>query len=100
MEKTFFGGYVVNRESERALGNFEWPFPPRDQRPRPVVLATSGGGEDGSHALTTFVRGAARAAAKLLALAESGSAGVPPTGPGEILVESRRPDAGAPGRPN
>jgi predicted glycosyltransferase len=41
-ERTRFCGYVVNRESKRSLENFEWPFPSREKRTRPVVLATAG----------------------------------------------------------
>ena len=37
------------------------PFPAREDRVRPVVLATTGGGEDGFATLETFVRAAADA---------------------------------------
>jgi predicted glycosyltransferase len=59
VERTRFCGYVLNRESERSLENFEWPFPPREKRTRPVVLATTGGGEDGFRTLETFILAAA-----------------------------------------
>ncbi len=55
-ERTRFCGYVLNQESERSLENFEWPFPVREGRTRPVVLATAGGGEDGFRTLDTFIR--------------------------------------------
>src|SRR6266850_2561826 len=58
-ERTRFCGYVLNREHERSLENFEWPFPGREKRTRPVVLATAGGGEDGYRTLETFIRAAA-----------------------------------------
>ena len=61
VEKTRFCGYVFNRENERSLENFEWPFPQRNERVRPVVLATMGGGEDGFLTLETFIRAAAGA---------------------------------------
>ena len=61
VERTRFCGYVLSRESERTLENFERPFPPREQRARPVVLATTGGGEDGFRMLETFIRAATRA---------------------------------------
>jgi predicted glycosyltransferase len=60
-ERTQFCGYVFRQESTLALQNFEWPFPPRDQRKRPVVLATTGGGEDGFRTLETFMHAAANA---------------------------------------
>ena len=59
--RTRFCGYVLNRESARDLENFDWPFPPREQRARPVVLATTGGGEDGFRMLQAFMRAAAHA---------------------------------------
>jgi predicted glycosyltransferase len=58
-QRTRFCGYVLNRESKRSLENFEWPFPSREKRSRPVVLATAGGGEDGFRTLATFIRAAA-----------------------------------------
>jgi predicted glycosyltransferase len=60
-ERTRFCGYVVNREA---------PFEPFDatlkalrleNRDRPVVVATTGGGEDGFFLLETFMRAAAGA---------------------------------------
>src|SRR5207253_3013382 len=58
-QRTRFCGYVFSRESELSLENFEWPFPPRKNRTRPVVLATTGGGEDGFRMLKNFIRAAA-----------------------------------------
>jgi len=43
------------------LENFDWPFPAREERVRPVVLATTGGGEDGYRMLETFIRASASA---------------------------------------
>ena len=60
-ERTAFCGYVFNRESAETLENFEWPFPPREKRSRPVVLATTGGGEDGFQTLQAFIRASANA---------------------------------------
>jgi predicted glycosyltransferase len=56
--RTRFCGYVLHHEPERSLENFDWPFPPRNRRERPVVLATAGGGEDGDRTLETFIRAA------------------------------------------
>jgi predicted glycosyltransferase len=61
-QRTQFCGYVFVPESPLALENFEWPFPTREKRVRPVVLATSGGGEDGSRMLATFMRASVGAA--------------------------------------
>jgi predicted glycosyltransferase len=55
-KKTQFSGYVLSLENPLALQNFDWPFPPRERRSRPVVLATCGGGEDGFQLLETFMR--------------------------------------------
>lgn len=60
-ERTRYVGYVFNPEPEQALENFERPFLPRAQRDRPVVLATTGGGEDGFRALEHFIRASANA---------------------------------------
>jgi predicted glycosyltransferase len=59
--RTRFCGYVANVTHERCLENFDWPFPNRNTRTRPVVLATAGGGEDGFHTLENFIRAAAGA---------------------------------------
>ncbi|MEO6036016.1 MAG: glycosyltransferase [Verrucomicrobiota bacterium] len=56
--RTRFCGYVVNRESEDALVDFKLLFPSREERSLPVVLASTGGGEDGFHLLTTFIEAA------------------------------------------
>jgi predicted glycosyltransferase len=61
LERTRFCGYVLNREHHKALENFEWPFAERPQRSRPVVLATTGGGEDGFRVLEGFIRASAKA---------------------------------------
>jgi predicted glycosyltransferase len=55
-KKTQFSGYVFSPENPMALQNFDWPFPPRERRSRPVVLGTCGGGEDGFRTLETFMR--------------------------------------------
>ena len=60
-QRTRFCGYVLNRESERSLENFEWPFPHRERRTRPVVLATMGGGEDGFRVSEAFIHASADA---------------------------------------
>jgi predicted glycosyltransferase len=59
--KTCFCGYVLSRENEQSLENFERPFPPRGKRIWPAVLATPGGGEDGYAMLETFIRASADA---------------------------------------
>lgn len=68
-KRTAFCGYVLNRESMETLDNFEWPFPPRERRTRPVVLATTGGGEDGFRTLEAFIRASARASWQAVAVA-------------------------------
>jgi predicted glycosyltransferase len=60
-QRTTFCGYVFQKESALALENFDWPFPKPHERTRPVVLATTGGGEDGFRLLSTFIRAAAGA---------------------------------------
>lgn len=60
-ERTRFCGYVENLETEADISDVKLPFPPREDRVRPVVLATTGGGEDGFATLETFVRAAANA---------------------------------------
>ena len=60
-DKTRHVGYVFNPEHELSLENFERPFPPRARRDRPVVLATTGGGEDGYRTLESFIRASANA---------------------------------------
>lgn len=59
--RTHFCGYVANPVNRLALENFDWPFLPRGQRPRPVVLASAGGGEDGFRTLEAFVHASATA---------------------------------------
>ena len=59
--RTHFCGYVLSRENEQTLENFEWPFPAARKRNRPVVLATTGGGEDGYRILETFIRASKKA---------------------------------------
>jgi predicted glycosyltransferase len=57
--RTRFCGYVINRdehETSPAAKRFELA-----DYPRPIVLATTGGGEDGFHLLEIFVRAAAEA---------------------------------------
>lgn len=67
-QRTRFCGYVLSRESTEALRDFKWPFPPREERTRPVVLATTGGGEDGFRVLETFIRAANGAAWQAVAI--------------------------------
>ena len=55
-QRTAFTGYVFNRAHESSLENFDWPFPSRAGRKRPIVLATAGGGEDGARTLEQFIR--------------------------------------------
>ena len=57
-ERTRFCGYVVNDEHTVVVPDPQPPFPGRAGRPRPVVLATAGGGEDGFKMLETFIRAA------------------------------------------
>ena len=54
--RTHFCGYVLSLENEQSLENFERPFPSASKRTRPVVLATTGGGEDGYRILENFIR--------------------------------------------
>lgn len=60
-ERTRFCGYVENLETDADLADVKLPFPPREDRVRPVVLATTGGGEDGFAVLESFIRAAAGA---------------------------------------
>lgn len=60
-ERTHFCGYVENEETDADLADVKLPFPTREDRVRPVVLATTGGGEDGFATLEAFVRAAADA---------------------------------------
>ena len=60
-ERTRFCGYVENMESDADLTDMKVPFPSREDRVRPVVLATTGGGEDGFAVLESFIRAAAGA---------------------------------------
>ncbi|TAL06334.1 MAG: hypothetical protein EPO07_01985, partial [Verrucomicrobia bacterium] len=60
-DKTRFVGYVFNPEHKQSLENFERPFPPRSKRTKPVVLATTGGGEDGFRTLENFILASANA---------------------------------------
>ncbi|MBI3848738.1 MAG: hypothetical protein HY298_00395 [Verrucomicrobia bacterium] len=61
IERTRFCGYVENDESDADLADVKLPFPVREDRVRPVVLATTGGGEDGFAMLESFIRVAADA---------------------------------------
>ncbi len=67
--RTYFCGYVSNTTHKKCLENFDWPFPNRNTRKRPVVLATAGGGEDGFRTLETFMRVAEGAAWQGVAVA-------------------------------
>ena len=60
-ERTSFCGYVENEETPADLDDVKLPFPSREDRVRPVVLATTGGGEDGFAVLESFIRAAAGA---------------------------------------
>jgi predicted glycosyltransferase len=60
-ERTRFCGYVENEETPADLADVKLPFPAREDRVRPVVLATTGGGEDGFAVLASFIRAAAGA---------------------------------------
>ena len=60
-ERTRFCGYVENEETPADLADVKLPFPAREDRVRPVVLATTGGGEDGFAVLEAFIRAAAGA---------------------------------------
>jgi predicted glycosyltransferase len=60
-ERTRFCGYVENEETDADLVDVKLPFPSRADRVRPVVLATTGGGEDGFAVLESFIRAAAGA---------------------------------------
>lgn len=53
-EKTRYCGYVLNRTRKRFRAK-DSPEPFLEGRDRPVVLATPGGGEDGSDVLKTFI---------------------------------------------
>jgi predicted glycosyltransferase len=60
-QQTHFCGYVINGDEHTSpngstLDGFDFAT-----APRPIVLATTGGGEDGFHLLETFVRTAAAA---------------------------------------
>jgi predicted glycosyltransferase len=57
-ERTHFCGYVVNREEDEVRDDIRWAALKLQNRPRPVVLATAGGGEDGFLILETFIRAA------------------------------------------
>jgi predicted glycosyltransferase len=59
--RTRFCGYVVNRESTNELVDFQLLLPDPSKDPRPIVLATTGGGEDGFALLETFIHAAAGA---------------------------------------
>lgn len=59
--RTRFCGYVVNRECKSELVDFQTLLPDPAIDPRPVVLATAGGGEDGFALLESFMHAAAGA---------------------------------------
>ncbi len=61
-KRTHFCGYVVNREPPKAHSPELRPSPALLQdRTRPMVLASAGGGEDGFHLLENFMEAAAGA---------------------------------------
>jgi len=59
--RTRFCGYVVNRDSTHELVDFQSLLPDPVKDPRPIVLATTGGGEDGFTLLENFMYAAAGA---------------------------------------
>ncbi|MFO1512641.1 MAG: glycosyltransferase [Verrucomicrobiota bacterium] len=59
--RTRFCGYVVNRECTNELVDFRTVLPDPINDPRPIVLATAGGGEDGFALLESFMHAAAGA---------------------------------------
>lgn len=59
--RTRFCGYVLNDERAAVIPDVQPPFPPRNERTRPLVLASAGGGEDGFRMLATFMHAAAGA---------------------------------------
>jgi predicted glycosyltransferase len=61
-ERTRFCGYVVHRSANNGWADDRLPAFAAESRLRPVVLAATGGGEDGFALLKTFVRAAAGAA--------------------------------------
>src|SRR3954469_655243 len=60
-KRTTYCGYVYSRESEGPPLNNEFLANLPGKRTRPVVLATTGGGEDGFRLLSTFMLAATRA---------------------------------------
>jgi predicted glycosyltransferase len=56
--RTRFCGYVVNRESNQPNGAAELSPAQSENGMHPVVVATTGGGEDGFFLLETFIRAA------------------------------------------
>jgi predicted glycosyltransferase len=60
-QRTHFCGYVVNEEDHEVRSDIRWAALTLQKRTRPVVLATTGGGEDGFFLLETFIRTAERA---------------------------------------
>ena len=56
--RTRFCGYVVNLESTEPRADNRWSALALPHRARPVVLASTGGGEDGFCLLETFIRAA------------------------------------------
>ena len=60
-EQTLFCGYVVTRPGRKEDDDDQPSLFPIGPRTRPVVLATTGGGEDGFTLLETFIRAASEA---------------------------------------
>ena len=67
-QRTRFCGYVVDRDQDEMRGDFARPFELQD-RSRPVVLGTAGGGEDGFFLLETFIGASAGAPWQAIAVA-------------------------------
>ena len=55
-KRTHFCGYVVNHHEDGAQNDVRWAGLSLANRTRPIVLATTGGGEDGFFLLETFIR--------------------------------------------
>jgi len=68
-QRTRFCGYVVNQEQKNMQRNVAWAKEALEDRRRPVVLATAGGGEDSYSLLQTFIQAAAQASWRGVAVA-------------------------------
>jgi len=68
-ERTHFCGYIVNRPDRDTVDDLRLHALQQDSLARAVVLATAGGGEDGYLLLETFIRAAAGASWRAVAIA-------------------------------